>query len=382
MAFVPLVGPIIRALGLQEWHGGLMIALAGVFWMLTARRWGAASDRLGRKPMLLASTLGYVLAYACLALVVDVALAGTLAVGAALLMLIALRALIGAFYAGIPSISAALVADHTTPAQRARTLAQLGAANGLGLVLGPALGGLLVGQGLAWPLYVAALLPMLGLLWLWATLPAGEVVASAPPPPRGGVFDARLRLPVMAMFIAMGAVVVSQMVVGFYVIDRLGLSPQDAGRVASQAMTAVGVVLICVQVTMSRRAALNIVRCLWLGSAIAALGFLLVTLWVSQWGLIASYALMAAGLALVFPSLQALAANSVGPDEQGRAAGQVAAAQGLAMVLMPLLATVLYRLHSAAPYWMAATLLVLFALAVWRQLARQSAQAAPSDQIL
>ena len=49
MAFVAVVGPVVRLLGLAEWHAGLSVTAAGVLWMLSARRWGSLSDRIGRK---------------------------------------------------------------------------------------------------------------------------------------------------------------------------------------------------------------------------------------------------------------------------------------------------------------------------------------------
>lgn len=45
MAFVSVIGPVVRVLGLAEWHAGLSVTAAGVLWMLAARRWGALSDR-------------------------------------------------------------------------------------------------------------------------------------------------------------------------------------------------------------------------------------------------------------------------------------------------------------------------------------------------
>ena len=59
-------------------------------------------------------------------------------------MLALLRGLIGSFYAAIPPASAALIADRTGPERRAQGMAVLGAANGVGIILGPLMGGLLV----------------------------------------------------------------------------------------------------------------------------------------------------------------------------------------------------------------------------------------------
>jgi len=82
---------------------------------------------------------------------------------------------------------------------------------------------------------------------------------------------------------------------------------------------------------------------------------------------------MAAGLGLVFPSVQALTANSVESHEQGTAAGTLAAVQGLAMVIMPLICTLFYEINPILPYLIAAALLLLLSIgfAVYRPLVKQ-----------
>ncbi|REN07764.1 MFS transporter, partial [Mycobacterium tuberculosis] len=74
MAFVSVIGPVVRVLGLAEWHAGLSVTAAGVLWMLSARRWGALSDRIGRKRVLLIALAAYAVIYVALAVFVDVAL--------------------------------------------------------------------------------------------------------------------------------------------------------------------------------------------------------------------------------------------------------------------------------------------------------------------
>ena len=53
MAFVAVVAPVARVLGLQPWQAGATVTVSGALWMLLARVWGAASDRHGRRPVLL-----------------------------------------------------------------------------------------------------------------------------------------------------------------------------------------------------------------------------------------------------------------------------------------------------------------------------------------
>ena len=59
MSFVAVIGPVVRLLGLAEWHAGLSVTAAGVLWMLAARPWGLLSDRIGRKRVLLLAMSAY-----------------------------------------------------------------------------------------------------------------------------------------------------------------------------------------------------------------------------------------------------------------------------------------------------------------------------------
>lgn len=97
----------------------------------------------------------------------------------------------------------------------------------------------------------------------------------------------------------------------------------------------------------------------WHGGLIITLAGVCWMLLSRAWGLIASYAVCAAGLGVFFPACQALAANSVTAEEQGVAAGALSAAQGVAMVAAPLAGTALYGIFPELPYIMTAAALVL-----------------------
>lgn len=363
MAIVPVIGPIIRELQLSEWHGGLVVTASGVLWMLMARVWGRRSDRRGRRTVLLQAAAGYLVSYLLLAGCLDYMLDEPPAAWLTLSVMILFRGLVGAFYAALPSVSAARVADTTAPAERGGIMARLGAANALGMVLGPMLGGLLVQDSLILPLYVAALLPLLGMIWLARVLPKdGRHEHSDAPPVR--LTDPRLRLPLAGMLLAMSGVITAQMTVGFFAMDRLALPANEAARAAGMAITAVGVTLILVQGGLSRFGSASPRLCLGVGALIAAVGFALVSLLSSVVGLVVCYCVMAMGLGLVFPAIQTLAANSVTSREQGVAAGSVTAVQGLAMVVTPLLSTLAYEVSPVLPYAASAGLLLVLAMMV------------------
>ncbi|HIE5355238.1 TPA: MFS transporter [Stenotrophomonas maltophilia] len=360
MSFVAVIGPVVRLLGLSEWHAGLSVTAAGVLWMLAARRWGQLSDRIGRKRVLLLAMGAYTGIYLALAMFIDVALQVTPPVVVSVLVLVGARGLIGLFYAAVPPTAAAVIADQAPAGQRTQFLARLGSANALGMVLGPAAAGWLAYTHLSLALYVAALLPLLALALLAWRLPSTAPAAGASSARRTplGRLDPRLRLPQLAAFLAMVSVTIAQVTVGFFAIDRLGLAAAEGARMAGIALTAVGVGLILAQALVMK---LEVPPRRWivLGALIAGIGFASVATVQQPWQLPAAYALAAFGMGFVFPSFQALAADAVQAHEQGAAAGTVAAAQGLGMVVGPMLGTLLYRGGPSLPYLLVGVLLLL-----------------------
>jgi DHA1 family tetracycline resistance protein-like MFS transporter len=370
MAFVSVIGPVVRVLGLAEWHAGLSVTAAGVLWMLSARRWGALSDRVGRKRVLLIALAAYAVIYVALAVFVDVALTSPPAVWISVLALVGTRALVGLFYAAVPPTAAAIIADQAAPGQRGSVMAKLGTANALGMVLGPAAAGWIAYQNLSLTLYVAALLPLLSLLMIWWRLPNTPPVAPTHtgPKPTLGLGDARLRLPLLAVFAAMISVTV-----GFFAIDRLQLSPADGARMAGLALTAVGVGLIFAQGLVMKLKDIRPTRWILVGALISGLGFASVALVSVPWQLLAGYAIAAFGMGFVFPNFQALAADSVEAHEQGAAAGTVASVQGMGMVVGPMIGTLLYRWSPSAPYLLVGAVLLILALSAALHRARGAA---------
>ena len=363
MAFVALIGPVARVAGLAPWQAGLAVTASGVMWMLGARPWGMASDRHGRRAVLLLGAAGFTLAYWALCLVVDALLRWQVPVVVAFLALVAGRALVGGAYAAIPAAGMALIADRTEPARRAQAMARLGTASGAGLVAGPALAALLVPYGLGVPLIATAALPLLACLALWWKVPR------TPPRPsparrRLALTDLRLRQPLAIGFAAMFSVSVAQVSIGFYAMDRLGLPPEEAARAAGAALMLVGVALVISQSVASRwRIAPG--RMVRLGMLAAALGFGSVVLADRGWMLAACYFVAALGMGWVFPGFSAMTANAVDAGEQGAAAGAAGAAQGLGMVAGPVAGSLLYALAPAAPYVLASSLLVVVSLPLW-----------------
>jgi MFS family permease len=287
------------------------------------------------------------------------------------------RALIGAFYAAVPPTAAAVIADHTPPAERPSAMAKLGSANALGMVLGPAAAGWLAGHDLAWALYAAAALPVIALAVVWLALQGGRPASAQRPPGAQPMrlLDTRLRPAALTGFAAMGSVAIAQVLVGFFAIDRLGLPVDQGARAAGLALTCVGIALMVSQQFVMRLKRVPLARWIALGALIAGCGFAGVSAVQSQAMLLACYATMAFGMGFIFPNFQAMAANAVQPHEQGAAAGTLSAAQGLGMVLGPIVGTVLYRFSHALPYLLVG--IGLWALAVFTHVRLRAQNRAP-----
>jgi MFS transporter, DHA1 family, tetracycline resistance protein len=361
MAFVAIIGPIARQLQLPAWQAGTAITLGGVLWMLLSRPWGVASDRRGRRAVLLTGVGGFALSYWAMCAVLVLSLQTMPAATLVFVGLLVTRGAIGAFYAAIPATGQALVADFIAADRRAGAMASLGAANAVGVVIGPAMAAMLTQRSLSLPLYVTAILPVLAWLVLWKALPRQEHhVKTLPTTLR--LHDVRLRRPMAVAFIAMFCVAIAQITVGFFAIDRLHLAPGLAARAAGIALTAVGVGLITSQLLV-RQLGWPPMRLIRTGAVVAAAGFG-ATATVDTAGLLAAcYFIAAAGMGWIFPAFAALAANAVDSHEQGAAAGSVGAAQGLGIVLGPLVGTLLYGFGPGVPYILVA--LMLIGVALW-----------------
>lgn len=359
MGFITIISPLVRSLGLSEWHGGVIVSLSGLCWVLTARRWGRWSDRRGRLPVLRWAAWGFTASFCMLALVADLLQLWAWPVWLSFCGILLFRALVGLNYGGVPTISAAWIADCSTPQQRTGMMARLGASNALGMVLGPPLLGTLAAYRLTMPLFAAAVLCVFACLLLFRLpAPKQELATSGS---QLSWRDSRLRLPLLAGFLAMTAIVTAQMCIGFVALDRFGLKHGAAAAFTGQTLGMVGLALVLCQLLVSRLPGVAPRSWLMSGAGLASVGMLLAALSSVQGLFMLGYVLIAAGIGQVFPSMQAMTANAVAPNEQGAAAGTLGMAQGAATVVIPVLCMALYEWSSALPYLLAAAAMALLA---------------------
>lgn len=319
---------------------GLLIASFSLAQLLAGPVLGTLSDRFGRRPVLLATTLLTAASY------------GLAALAPSLAWLFVARALGGIGGATI-GVANAYIADVSTPQTRARNFGLAGAAFGLGLIVGPALGGLLGQYGLRLPYVVAASLAVLNFLYGLVVLPESRqpndepIALSSFIPLRAiGVLGRFPGLPVLAaVIICMN--LAQQFLTSTWVLHgtvRYGWTTGTNGL----SLAAAGVVSAFVQVAVLPRilGRLGNERTVTLGIVLGVFGYVLYGLSSSPWMVFAVMPVGAfAGIAA--PALQALIAGQTPPQAQGAVQGALGGAGSLCAIVGPLLSTALFS-HFAA----------------------------------
>lgn len=331
---IPVAPKLVAQLSGHEGHlpeaagiVGLLTATYAAMQFVFAPILGSLSDRFGRRPVILVSLLGSGLDYFAMAL------APTLP------WLFVTRALNGLSGANITAC-AAYIADVTTPEKRAAGYGLMGAAFGLGFVLGPLMGGMLGKIDIHYPFYAAGALTLLNWLYGYFVLPESL------PPERRRAFSWARGNPVgvfkhlagKPLTLGLAAVLFMLNLAQFglhatwvlYTGFRYGWDERAVGY----SLAVVGIGAAIVQGGLARKVVprLGEARSILLGIAIGVCAYIGYGLATQGWMI---YAIIAVGsLGAIFqPACQALISKSVSPMEQGEVQGALASLQCVANLL-------------------------------------------------
>ncbi len=339
---------------------GLLGSLYASMQLFSGPVLGALSDRFGRRPVLLACLLGTSGAYLLTGLADSLSL---------LFLAIALDGLTG----GNLTTAYAYIADVTGPDERARGLGLVGAAFGLGLMAGPALGGLLSGFGLSVPAFTAAAIALGNVLFGVFVLPE-----SLPPERRTSTPPRQLLNPFGQLWGLVRVPSIQRLLAGLFALNLAFAGLQNNFPLFSQArfgwdaprngvfFAFVGVCAVLIQGVLFGRLqprfgerALARVGLLCMAAGLAGLA-----LAPQDWLLYPSVAVVALGTGTSIPSLTALVSGRMPANEQGRLMGGTQTLLSLTTILGPTLAGLAFeRVGVTAPYWLGSAL-ALAALAL------------------
>jgi len=158
---IPILPLYAQRFQASEWQIGILLASYSFMQFLASPVLGWFSDRYGRKPVLLCSLIGSATGYILMASAISLA------------MLFLARILAGVAGASVGTASA-YIADITAPENRSKRMGLIGAAFGIGFVLGPAIGGILSQWSVVAPFWFAAVLSILNAVLMWIMLPEPE----------------------------------------------------------------------------------------------------------------------------------------------------------------------------------------------------------------
>lgn len=373
---VPFLAYYVESFGAQAAVVGLLMGSYSLAQFVFAPIWGRVSDRVGRRPILLLGLAGSVAGFT------------TFGLASTLSMLFIGRILMGIFGATIPTAQAA-VADVTRPEDRARGMGLIGAAIGLGFILGPALGGVLAHLSTALPVALfhqnpyalpclaAAGLAALNLVAASFLLPESlpDQVRKAPPHRATrwetlsqGLADPRLRILVLIYFLFMLGFTMMEATLTLFIEKRIGTADHaELVRRVGYLFGFIGVIQVALQGglvgVLARRfgeSKLLVSGCLL---AMVALGSVPL---VRSWGALYLVALgLAASGGLAQPSVASLISRAASVNTQGGALGISQSAASLARVGGPVLAGALFQQVSpGAPYLLASVLALAAAACV------------------
>lgn len=358
---LPLLAPLVREIGLSSTQGGVMLSTGSIAMVLAAPFWGRISERFGRRAVIVAGFLGILLGYLLFAFAADAGLSGRIAGTAGFAALTAARVVMGLFLLAVPVGAQALMADATPPDKRAAGMALIGAATGIGMIVGPVLSGLLVGFSLTLPLFAAAILCALGALVGWFAL-GGHVHVRATRKQKSSQSRRHLRPWLTAGVILWTMVATIQICGGFWFKDRLGLTAPAAAQLISAALAIVGVAMFAAQILQLRLFGFAPRLLVISGATMMIVGNLtLLATNDAGWFLLA-YAFMGLGAGWLMPGIMGGASLAVDADAQGTAAGLVAATQGIGFIIGPMLSTALYDLEPGLPFQVMSAVLAVCAL--------------------
>ena len=319
----------------SEYGGWLLFAYA-IFQFLFAPIMGGLSDQYGRKPILLGSLIGFGIDY------IFMAMAPTL------FWLFIGRIIAGVFGASFTTCSA-YIADVSPPEKRAQNFGMIGAAFGLGFIIGPVIGGLLGEYGPRIPFYAAAIITLVNALYGFFVLPESLAKENRRKfelkraNPLGSLKQLKKHPIIAGLAFAFFFVYVSSHAVQstwtFFTMYEFNWSEAMIGY----SLGFVGILSALVQGLLIRWIIPKIgqVKAIYLGLALSILGLVLFAFASEGWMMFAFLVPYCLG-GICGPALQGLMSEQVPSNEQGELQGALTSMMSITAIVGPPLMTLTF----------------------------------------
>ena len=342
---IGLIIPVVPGLIEQLIHGTVSEASRYSGWLtfayaamqfIFAPLLGNLSDRYGRRPVLLLSLFGLGIDYIFLALAPSI---GWLFLG---------RIIAGLGGASFTTATA-YIADISTPQNRAQNFGMVGAAFGVGFILGPVIGGLLVDFGLRVPFIVAAILSLLNCAYGYFVLPESLSLENR------RAFDWKRANPLSSIKQLKQYPAVSGLVVSYFLIYLATNSVQSTwsfftiqqfswnAKMIGLSLGLVGLLVGIVQGGLIRfiNPLLGNKRSVYIGMALYTLGLVLFSFASQSWMMFVFLVPYCLG-GICGPAIQSIISGQVPPNQQGELQGGLTSIMSLTNIIGPVVMTSLF----------------------------------------
>ena len=316
--------------------GGLLLFVYAFMQFICAPILGNLSDQYGRRPVLLFSLFGFGVDYIFLGFAPSF---GWLFLG---------RMISGITGASFTTASA-YIADISNAETRTKNFGMIGAAFGLGFIIGPAIGGLLAGWGIRAPFYAAAVLTLLNWLYGYFVLPESLAKENRrkfewkKANPLGSLQNLKQYPSVAGLILALTLVYLASHAVqsnwSYYTAYRFNWTPKTIGI----SLAVVGVLVAFVQAGLIRiiTPKIGTRRCIYIGLLLYAIGMFLFAMASQSWMIFVFLIPYCLG-GIAGPALQSTISGNTPPNSQGELQGSLTSLMSLTSIIGPLLMTYLF----------------------------------------
>lgn len=361
--FFALLPPVARDLGLSEVQVSAIFTLSAVLWVVMSPFWGRRSDVWGRKPVILLGLTGFGISTGGFGVLLTLGQNGVLPLMTLYAMMIFVRAIFGFFGSGTPSAAQAYVADRTTREERTSGVAAIGAAFGMGTIIGPAFAATLAAFHLLAPFFALSAFALGGVLAIAVFLPEQRrPVEVSSQQARLKITDRRIR-PFLFMGVAVSTIQAAVMQVSaFFIMDTLLLSGAQTAQLVGVGMMSMAMATLFAQLVIIPRAQLSVRGLLTFGICSNIFGVGLLLLPISPGLFVSALTLQGLGMGLVRPAIAAGGSLAVTPEEQGAVAGLNSSTAAVGIIFVPIIVMPVYLVAPTGPFWIAFILSILMLL--------------------